>query len=116
MMMVQAPVPLHDPDQPVKPDPLAGTAVSVTDVSWLKFAAQSGGHAIPGGLLVIVPTPCPEILANRDCTGTKFAVTVCGELRVTMHTSMPVQADALHPANAEPADGVAVSVTAVPLS
>jgi hypothetical protein len=55
---VQAPVPEHPPpDQPVKMEPAAGTAVSVTLVPAVKAAEQSVPQLMPAGALVTVPLP-----------------------------------------------------------
>src|SRR5205823_12238792 len=52
------PVPEHPPPlQPVKVDPAAGVAVSVTPVPLVKLAAQVAPHVMPAGELVTVPLP-----------------------------------------------------------
>lgn len=63
--MLQVLVPVHAPDQPLKPDALSAVAVRVTVVSWSKFAAQFPGQLIPRGLLVTVPVPGPVRFTNR---------------------------------------------------
>jgi len=59
MVMVQGPVPLHDPVQPAKKDPFAGTAVSLTCVPDPNIALHVEGQLMPAGVLVTVPVPLP---------------------------------------------------------
>ncbi len=54
-------VPEHAPLQPVKVEPAAGAAVSVTAVPLVNDAEQVAPHVMPAGLLVIVPLPAPEV-------------------------------------------------------
>jgi hypothetical protein len=56
----QAPVPLHDPPQPVNVDPLDGVGVKLIDVPAAKVAVQLAPQLIPAGELVIVPDPVPK--------------------------------------------------------
>src|SRR5207247_9123426 len=59
---VQGPVPVQAPPlQPVKTDPAAGVAVSVTTVPSSKVDEQTPGQPMPGGLLVTVPEPVPAV-------------------------------------------------------
>src|SRR5207245_8647568 len=54
------PVPEHPPPlQPVKVEPAAGAAVSVTTVPLVKLAEHVGPQVIPAGALVTVPLPVP---------------------------------------------------------
>src|SRR5207253_929023 len=107
------------PLQPANVDPPAAVAVSVTTVPLSKSAeavAQVVPQVIPAGLEVTVPLPVPAFTTasvNR-CT-LKVAVTVVSALIVTMHGLVPEQPPPLQPANVEPALGVAVRVTVVPL-
>jgi hypothetical protein len=52
-------VPEQSPLQPVKIEPVAGTALSVTSVPESKFALQAVPQLIPAGVLVTVPVPLP---------------------------------------------------------
>ena len=70
-------VPVQAPDQPVKLEPAAGAAVSVTDVPLLKLAEQVLPQLIPAGLLVTVPVPVPARVRVRAYCATKVAVTDC---------------------------------------
>lgn len=118
MVMVQDPVPVQAPDHPVKVEPEAGVAVSVTFDPLAKPALQVAPQSIPVGLLVTVPVPVPARLTVRTglVTGkVNVAVTDMFPLRVTEQVVVPAHAPD-HPANVEPAAGVAVSVTAVPLA
>ena len=71
--------------------------------------------------LIDVPTPCGEDLSavtefRVRGPDEKVAVTVVAAVRVTVHEPMPVQLPPLQPVKTEPAVGVDVSVTAVPLA
>src|SRR5450755_2440839 len=111
----QAPVPVHAPLQPVKVEPAAALAVSVTTVPLLKLALQVVPQLIPVGLLVTVPVPVPALVTlNLKTTALNVAVTDFAALIVTLQVPVPVQAP-LQPANVDPAATLAVSVTTVPL-
>jgi hypothetical protein len=116
-VIVQVPVPLHPPFQPVKLDPVAGVAVSVTAVPTAKLPEQVAPQLIPAGVLVTVPAPVPARLTPRltDCK-VNVAVTVVAAVSVTVHVPVPVHPPPLQPANVDPVAGVAVSVTIVPLA
>ena len=60
-MTWQVPVPVQSPLQPVKVEPPAGVAVSVTRVPELKLAPQE----MPAGLLETVPEPVPDLATVR---------------------------------------------------
>src|SRR6266550_3954752 len=112
MVAVQAPVPEHPPPlQPVKVEPAAGVAVSVTTVPLAKLAEQVAPQVIPAGELVTVPLPVPALLT----VSAKVAVTVVAAKTVTVQAPVPEQPPPLQPLKVEPAAAVAVSVTAVPL-
>ena len=55
----QVDVPVQPPDQPVKVEPVAAAAVSVTDAPELKLVEQVDPQEIPAGKLVTVPVPVP---------------------------------------------------------
>lgn len=61
MVRLQVPVPEQSPNQPVKEEPAAGLAVSVTGA-----AAKGDEHVdpqlIPAGLVVTVPDPDPAFV------------------------------------------------------
>ena len=115
---VQALVPVHPPPlQPENVAPVAGVAVKVTTVPVVNAVEQVAPQAIPAGALVTVPVAFPAFVtvsAKDDCT--KVAVTDVAALTVTLHVPVPVQPPPLQPVNVEPAAGVAVKVTAVPLA
>jgi len=71
---------------------------------------------IPAGELVTVPLPVPAVLTARVKVGMKVAVTVVAAVRVTAQEPVPVQPTPLQPAKTDPAAGVAVKVTTVPLA
>src|SRR5207253_964531 len=112
------PVPEHPPPlQPLKVEPAAGLAVSVTAVPLAKLAEQVAPQLIPAGALVTVPLPVPALLTVSATVGrAKVAVTVVAALRVTEQVPVPEQPPPLQPVKVEPPAGVAVSVTAAPLA
>jgi len=115
---VHAPVPVHPPPlQPLKIEPAAGAAVSVTAVPLGKLAAQVAPQVMPVGELVMVPLPVPvlETVRVKVC-GVKVAVTVVAAETVTVQAPVPVQPAPLQPVKVELTFAVAVSVTAVPLA
>src|SRR5205809_721607 len=111
------PVPEHPPPlQPPKVEPAAGVAVSVTAVPLAKLAVQVAPHVMPAGALVTVPLPVPTSLTVSAKVGRlKVAVTVVAAETETTHDPVPEHPPPLQPPKVEPAAGVAVSVTAVPL-
>src|SRR5439155_649690 len=113
----QGPGPEQPPPlQPVKVEPAAGVAVNVTAVPLAKLAVQVRPQLIPTGALVTVPLPVPALLTVSATVGrAKVAVTVVAALRVTVQVPVPEHPPPLQPVKVEPAAGVAVSVTAVPL-
>src|SRR5207249_698877 len=114
---VQAPVPEQPPPlQPLKVEPAAGAAVSVTAVPLVKLAEQVAPQLMPAGALVTVPLPVPAgVTVRMKLCRVKVAVTVVAAERVTVQAPVPEQLPPLQPLKVEPAAGVAVSVTAVPL-
>src|SRR3989442_13289162 len=114
----QAPGPgRRAPVQPLKVEPPAGAAVSVTAVPLAKLAAQVAPQVMPAGLLVTVPAPVPalETVSVKVCR-VKVAATVVAAESVTVQAPVPEQPPPLQPLKVEPAAGAAVSVTAVPLA
>src|SRR3989449_785364 len=114
---VQVPVPEQPPPlQPVKVEPAAGAAVSVTAVPLVKLAEQVAPQVIPAGALVTVPLPVPAGVTVRvKVCGEKVAVTVVAAETVTVQAPVPVHPPPLQPVKIEPAAGAAASVTPVPL-
>src|SRR5213592_4212631 len=114
---MQVPVPEQPPPlQPVKVELASGVAVSVTAVPPVNEAEQAAPQEIPEGALLTVPLPVPVLVTLRakDCW-TKPAVTEAAALMVTMQVPVPEQPP-LQPEKVDPAVGVAVKVTAVPLA
>src|SRR5262245_57374170 len=118
MVRAQVPVPVQAPPlQPVKVEPAAGVAVSVTAVPLANVEEHVAPHVIPAGALVMVPLPAPVLLTvSAKLCSAKVAVTDCAALIVTLQVPAPVQPPPLQPVKVERAAGVAVSVTAVPLA
>src|SRR5439155_1206969 len=103
MVTVQVPVPAQPPPlQPLKVEPPAGAAASVTAVPLVKLAAQVAPQMMPAGALVTAPLPVPALLTVSVKVGVKVAV--------------PARRPPLQPVKVEPPAGAAVSVTAVPLA
>src|SRR5262245_44653019 len=118
IVTVQVPVPVQPPPlQPVKLEPAAGAAVSVTAVPLANEAEHVAPHVMPAGALVMVPLPAPLLLtvSAMPCSA-KVAVTDCAALIVTAQVPVPVQPPPLQPVKVEPTAGAAVRVTAVPLT
>ena len=112
---VQLPVPEHAPLQPVKVEPAAGVAVSVTEAPDPKLAAHVLPHAMPAGLLATVPVPPPALATvNVNDWSAKVAVTEVAALTVTVQAPVPEQPPPLQPVNVEPVAGAAVNATEVP--
>src|SRR6266403_1714391 len=116
MVAVQVPVPEQPPPlQPVKVEPAAGVAVSVTAVPLVNEKAQVAPQEMPAGALVTVPLPAPVLLTvSEKLWSAKVAVTDCAPLIVTVQEPVPVQPP-LQPVKVEPAAGAAVRVTTVPV-
>src|SRR5437867_2262938 len=112
------PVPEQPPPlQPVKVEPAAGAAVSVTAVPLVKLAAQVAPQLVPAGGLGTVPRPVPAVVTvSVKVWSVKVAVTVVAAESVTVQAPVPEQPPPLQPVKVEPAAGVAVNVTAVPLA
>jgi len=118
IVTVQGPVPEQPPPlQPVKVELASGVAVKVTAVPLANGAEHVAPQAIPAGLLVTVPAPAPALVTVRakDCTA-NVAVTEVAAFNVTLQVPEPEQPPPLQPEKVEPAAGVAVKVTAVPLA
>jgi hypothetical protein len=108
-------VPLHAPLQPVKVEPVAGVAVSVTGTPMMYKAEQMTPQLIPPRELVTVPLPVPALVTVRVKSGVNVAVTAVAAVSETVQVvAVPVHAP-LQPVKVEPVAGAAVSVTWVPL-
>lgn len=106
------PVPVHDPDQPENTNPVAGAAVSVTDVPEANGAEQVLPQLMPGTFEVTVPVPDLVTLAVNAGENEAVALRACditSEHVVVEPLQSPDQ-----PVNTEPEAAVAVSVTDVP--
>jgi hypothetical protein len=114
----QVPVPEQGAPQPVKVDPVAGAAVSVTCVPLAKLAEQVAPQLIPAGALVTVPVPVPAFVTDKVkfvVLGANVAVTLVAAVRVTTQVPVP-EHGAPQPVNVEPVAAAAVKVTCVPLA
>ena len=63
-----------------------------------------------------MPVPVLLTVSVRGTAAVNVAVTVVSALRVTMQVPVPEQPPPLQPVKVEPAAGVAVRVTVVPLA
>jgi len=88
----------------------------VTWVPKLNEIEHAAPQLMPAGELLTVPVPLPDLFTVRakDWT-TKPAVTVVAAFMVTTHVPVPVHPPPVQPVKVDPAAGVAVSVTGVPL-
>jgi hypothetical protein len=111
IVTTQLPAPLQAPPQPLKPQPFASVAVSVTCVAEAKFALHVDGQLIPAGELVTVPLPVT--LSDNATFCTNVAVTDAAAFIVTEHPALPLQAPP-QLLKVQPLVGVAVKVTGVP--
>ena len=96
IVTLQEPVPLHAPDHPVKRDPEAARAVSVTVVPDLKSCMQTVPQAIPPGELVTLPAPLFLTVSKKDTVAGPTAMpfgaiptaTVVGDLAESVPAAM----------------------------
>jgi hypothetical protein len=120
MLTVQVPVPEQPPPlQPVNVAVEEGMAVKVTSVPLLNDAEQVAPQSMPAGELVTVPGPKPDRSAvstklEAEVFRVKLALTDFAALIVTVQAPVPEQLPP-QPVKVAVADGVAVSVTTVPL-
>ncbi|MBK6790655.1 MAG: hypothetical protein IPG77_24360 [Betaproteobacteria bacterium] len=105
-------VPVQAPDQPPKAEPLAGAAVSVTELFSAKAELQVAPQLMPDGLLTTVPLPVPALVTvSVGGPPTNVAVTVLAVLMLTTQVLVvPVQAPD-QPPKVEPLADAASSVT-----
>ena len=75
-------------------------------------SVQSVPHAMP--VPVTAPLPVPDFVTVRMYElSVNVAVTLAAIVIVTVHAAVPLQPPPLQPANVDPADGAALSVTVV---
>ena len=110
-----AEAPLQAPLQPVKLEPAAAAAVSVTVEPLAKSFSQVAPQAMPAGLLVTEPFPVPALATVRwNVWAANVAVTDFAALIGTVQVVDVVLQAPLQRVKLEPAAGTAVSVTFVP--
>jgi hypothetical protein len=108
-------VPEQPPPHPVNFEPVAGVAVSVTEVPWAMFAEQDAVQSIPPALLVIEPDPVPALVTvSIHDSWAKLAVAARAAVIDNVHVVAVPEHEPAHPVNTDPAAGVAVRVTEVP--
>ena len=108
----QLPVPEQAPDQPEKPYPLEGEAVSVTPVPYPNVVEQVPGQEIPEGELVTVPLPLTPTVSVSGMA-VKVASTVSGLYKLTSQEPVP-EHEPDQPEKVYPVEGAAVRLTVVP--
>src|SRR5215472_139531 len=114
---VHVPVPVQPPPlQPVKVEPAAGWAASVTVVPLATVVVHVVPQLIPAAL-VTVPRPLPALAtvipALPVCVcALKVAVTTVDAVSITVHVWAPAQPPPLQPVNTDPCAGVEVRTTA----
>lgn len=114
IVTLHVPVPEHAPDQPEKSEPLVAVAVSVTLVPKAYACEHAEPQLIPAGLELTLPEPDPDLFTvSVSGRSEKVAVTALACVMLTEHVPVPEQAPD-QPEKAEPAPGVAASVTVVP--
>jgi len=105
------------PDQPAKTDPLAATAVRVTEVPGGSVALQVAPQLIP--LPVTVPEPEPDLATVTvwkppELLALNVAETLRFEASARVHVFPEAESQPDQLAKVEPVAAVAVRVTAVP--
>src|SRR3954453_5056937 len=92
MVSMQVPVPLHPPpDQPVNVEPVAGAALNVTAVPFVKFSLQSTPQLMPAGTDVMVPAPLPAFVTlSAFVPRSQFATAVFAASTVTSQVPVPL--------------------------
>ncbi len=105
-------VPEQAPDQPAKPYPLEGVAVSKTVVPYENCVAQIPGQEMPEGELITVPLPL-TLTVSVSGTGLNVAPTLWAPFIASVQVPVPEQGPD-QPAKLYPEEGEAVSVTVVP--
>jgi hypothetical protein len=114
---VQPPGPEHAPLQPANVEPEAAVALSATEVPLAKFAVQLLPQLMPVGLDVTVPLPVPARVTASAKLEEPLNVAVTARAAVIDTVQVPVPEHApLQPANDEPLEAAAVSVTEAPLA
>ena len=122
IVKLHVPVPVQSPLHPVNTEPAAGVAVKATAVPETMGALVHVPEVTPAvevqliepvPVTVPVPVPAPATEIGK-VVGVKLALTEFAVLMVTVHAPVPEQAPP-QPENAEPAAGVGVKVTEVPL-
>ncbi len=112
IVSTQAPVPLHASPHVAKTELAPGAADIVTVDPSGNVAVHVPGQVIPAGELVMVPDPVVAAVTVIRGTGEKVAITLAGaEPMEKLQVPVPEHAPP-HPANTDPAAGVALSETA----
>jgi hypothetical protein len=95
MVNVHTELPVHAPDHPLKPSPLAGVSERITCVfcgNIAEHAVELTEQLIPAGVLVTVPVPAPAKATVKLPPGLKAAPMLVAAVSVTAHAPVPVQA------------------------
>lgn len=107
-------VPVQPPLHPVRLEPGAGDAVSVTELPTSKAPTQAAPHEMPAGVDVTVPEPVPAFATvSSAALRVKVAVTVVAVVTSTTQAPVPVQPP-LQPAKVELWSAAALNVMRSP--
>jgi hypothetical protein len=119
IVVMQVPLPVQAPLQPVKVEPELGVAVRVTVVPELRLALQVVPQLMPAGVEMTVPLPVPALVTVSvyivPLVVLNVAETDRAWLMVRTQGFVPVQAPP-QPAKLEPAATSATRVTTDPLA
>lgn len=109
MVTAQAPVPVHDPLQPVKVAPLLGVAESDTAVFTTYVLLQVAPQDIPAGFEVMVPPDPPlSVVVKVNVIRVKVAETVRALVAETVQVFPETESHPVQPARVDVASGTAV--------
>jgi len=113
MSTEQAPVPEHEPDQPIKVEPAAGVWDRATVLSAMNAAAHVPPQLMPAGVLETVPAPVPDLVTvSVNVVGMNVAVTLRFADMPTVQVPVPEQAPD-QPEKVEPLPADAERMTVV---
>lgn len=111
-VILQSPVPVHPPVQPMNVKPALGIACNVTDVPATKLKEQPVPQLIPEGVLATAPLPVFETV-RLAMFGVNVAVQLLFAVIVTDDAEVPKQSP-VHDLNLEFVAAVGVRVTVWP--
>jgi hypothetical protein len=115
IVTLHAAVPEHPaPVHPENVDPGEGVALSVTFWPCAKLPVQDTVQLMPAGELTTDPLPLPAMVSVSGKVGWVLKVAVTDRLALIVMVQGSAAQSPVHPANTDPGDDTAVSVTRVP--